>query len=52
MYEETNVRRRQMLTSVLNGDMASEDNPLQVAVRWISPPVERGRYVLHSKRPA
>lgn len=52
MYEETNVRRRQMLTSVLNGDMASEDNPLQVAVRWISPPVKRGRYVLYSKRPA
>jgi hypothetical protein len=36
MYEETNMRRRQLLTGILTGDAAREDNPLRVDVRYIS----------------
>lgn len=44
MYEETNTRRREVLTSVLKGDMAREDNPLQLDVRYLSSEVTPGRY--------
>jgi len=37
MYEETNTRRRQLLTDVLTGEAASEDNPLRVTVEYIPP---------------
>ena len=35
MYEETNARRRQILTSVLSGELSQEDNPLQLDVQYL-----------------
>jgi hypothetical protein len=37
MYEETNARRRQLLTDVLTGEAALEDNPLRVTVEYDPP---------------
>ena len=42
MYEETNTRRRQLLTDVLTGEAALEDNPLRVTVEYVPPAREPG----------